>query len=156
MKIICLLVIILASFKMECTAAITVEVDPRVELIGIVFHLAGSPEYNNGRIESYTEDIESYFGEFDKHPVVKMAAKLRKTRMMSSDGPMSLCVFIDQNFQPKKSFDEWPWGLDYRWEKQETRKFIKKLQQFAEKRNLMISSMPIVPCTMKAFTLAKY
>jgi len=114
MKIICLLAIILASFRMECTASITVVVDPRVELIGIVFHLAGSPEYNNGRIESYMEDIESYFGEFDKHQVVKMAAKLRKTRLMSSDGPMSLCVHIDQNFQPKKSFDEWPWGLDYR------------------------------------------
>ena len=30
---------------------ITVEVDPRVELIGIVFRLAGSPEFNEGERE---------------------------------------------------------------------------------------------------------
>lgn len=132
MKIICLLAIILASFRIDCAATIKVEVDPRVELIGIVFHLAGSPEYNNGRIESYMREIESYFGGFDKHPVVRISAKLLKTRLMSADGPMSLCVHIDQNFKPIKSFDEWPWGLDYRWELQKTRKFIKRLQQFAE------------------------
>jgi len=132
MKIICLLSILIASFKIDCVASITIEVDPRVELIGIVFHLAGSPEYSNGRIESYMEDTEKHFGEFDKHPVVRLARELRKTRLMSNDGPMSLCVHINQDFEAKKSFDSWPWGLDHRWKKQETRKFIKKLQHFAK------------------------
>ena len=110
---------------------ITVEVDPRVELIGIVFRLAGSPEFNQGGIRSYVRDIEQQFGEFDGHPVVKMASRLRNTRQMSADGPMSLSVHIDRDFQPKKAFEEWPWGLDSRWERQETKEFIEKLQQFA-------------------------
>lgn len=111
-------------------ATIKVEVDPRVELIGIVFRLAGSPEYNQGR-RSYVKDVERHFGDFDGHPVVKMAATLRNTHLMSADGPMSLSVYIDRDFRPQKTFEEWPWGLDYRWERQETKEFIEKLQQFA-------------------------
>jgi len=112
-------------------ATIKVEVDPRVELIGIVFRLAGSPEYNQGGIRSYVKDVERHFGDFDGHPVVKMAATLRNTHLMSADGPMSLSVYIDRDFRPQKTFEEWPWGLDYRWERQETKEFIEKLQQFA-------------------------
>lgn len=112
-------------------AAITVEADPRVELIGIVFRLAGSPEFNEGRIRSYVKDVERHFGDFDGHPAVKMAARLRNTRLMSCDGPMSLSVHIDRDFRPQKAFEEWPWGLDSRWERQETKEFIEKLQQFA-------------------------
>ncbi|MDT8302133.1 MAG: DUF4932 domain-containing protein [Sedimentisphaerales bacterium] len=111
---------------------ITIEIDPRVELIGIVFRLAGNPEYNEGTLRPYVKAIERHFGDFDNHPVVKMAAELRHKRSMSCDGPMSLAIHIDHNFRPRKSFEQWPWeGLDYRWEKQETEEFLEKLRQFA-------------------------
>ena len=110
---------------------ITIEVDPRVELISIVFHLAGSPEFNDGTLRPYAKAIERHFGDFDGHPVVKMAAQLRKTRLMSCDGPMSLAVHIDRNYHLRKTDEEWPSTLDYRWEKQETADFLEKLRQFA-------------------------
>jgi len=110
---------------------ITVEVNPRVELIGIVFRLAGNPEFNEGVMRPYVKDVERHFGDFDDHPVVKLAAQLRSTRRMSCDGPMSLAVRIDRDFRPRKSFDRWPWELDSRWEKQETQEFLAKLRQFA-------------------------
>jgi hypothetical protein len=112
-------------------ATITVEVDPRVELIGIVFRLAGNPEFNEGVFRGYVKDIERHFGDFDGHPAVKLAARLRSTRQMSCDGPMSLAVHIDRDFRPRKAFQEWPWGLDSRWQKQETLEFLEKLRQFA-------------------------
>ena len=37
---------------------ISVEVDPRVELISIVFRLAGNPEYNDGTLRPYVKAIE--------------------------------------------------------------------------------------------------
>ncbi len=89
-------------------ARITVEADPRVELIGIVFRLAGNPEFNEGVLRSYVKDIERHFGDFDDHPAVRLATKLRSTRKMSCDGPMSLAVHIDRNFLPRKSFEQWP------------------------------------------------
>lgn len=111
--------------------AIAVEVDPRIELTGIVFRLAGSPEFNEGVMRPYVRDIERHFGDFDDHPAVKVAAKLRSKRLMSCDGPMSLAVHIDRDFRPRNSFKQWPWGLDDRWKKQETQEFLDKLQQFA-------------------------
>ncbi len=110
---------------------ITIEVDPRVELISIVFRLAGSPEFNDSTLRPYAKAIERHFGDFDGHPVVKMATQLRKTRLMSCDGPMSLAVHIDRNYRLRKTAEEWPSTLDYRWEKLETAEFLEKLRQFA-------------------------
>ncbi|MEJ2702717.1 MAG: DUF4932 domain-containing protein [Sedimentisphaerales bacterium] len=110
---------------------IAISVDPRVELIGIVFRLAGNVEYKQCRIESHATDIDKYFGDFNGHPVVELARKLRETRRMSCDGPMSLAIYIDRDFRPLKSFDQWPWGLDGRWRKAETIEFLDRLKQFA-------------------------
>jgi len=112
-------------------AAITIEVDPRVELIGIVFRLAGNYEFNQGRIRSYVRDIERQFGDFDDHPAVKLAIRLRSKRRMSCDGPMSLATYIDRDYRERKTFEQWPWGLDGRWKKQETAEFLEQLRQFA-------------------------
>ena len=112
-------------------AAITIEVDPRVELIAIVFRLAGNYEFNQGRIRSYVKDIRRQFDDFENHPAVKLAARLSSTRRMSCDGPMSLAAYIDRDFRPRKTFEQWPWGLDGRWKKQETAEFLEQLRQFA-------------------------
>ncbi len=111
---------------------ITIEVDPRVELIGIVFRLAGNPEFNHGTLRPYVKAIERHFGDFDNHPAVKMAAELRQTRSMSCDGPMSLAVHIDRNYRLRKTDEQWPSTLDERWNRQETTKFLKHLRQFAK------------------------
>ena len=110
---------------------ITIEVDPRVELIAIVFRLAGNPEFNDGTLKPYAKAIERHFGDFDNHAVVKMAVQLRNTRLMSCDGPMSLAVHIDRNYRLRKTDKQWPSTLDYRWEKEETAEFLEKLRQFA-------------------------
>jgi hypothetical protein len=110
---------------------ITIEVDPRVELIGIVFRLAGNPEFNDGTLKPYAKAIERHFGDFDNHPAVKMAVRLRNTRLMSCDGPMSLAVHIDRNYRFRKTGEQWPSTLDYRWEKDETAEFLEKLRHFA-------------------------
>jgi len=110
---------------------ISIEVDPRVELISIVFRLAGNPEYNDGTLKPYAKAIERHFGDFDNHPVVKMAVQLRNTRLMSCDGPMSLAVHIDGNYRLRKTDEQWPATLDFRWKKQETEEFLEKLRHFA-------------------------
>lgn len=110
---------------------IAIEVDPRVELISVVFRLAGNPEYNNGTLRPYVKAIEKHFGDFDTHPVVKMAAELRHSRSMSCDGPMSLAVHIDSNYQLRQTTEEWPSTLDERWSRQETEEFLEKLRRFA-------------------------
>lgn len=108
-----------------------ISIDPRVELIGIVFRLAGNPEFNDGTLRPYVKAIERHFGDFDNHPAVKMAAELRYKRSMSCDGPMSLAVHIDHDFRLRETPEKWPSTLDSRWEENETAEFLEKLRQFA-------------------------
>jgi hypothetical protein len=77
--------LILASVLISCSMGEPeegpeVRVDPRVELMSIIFRLAGNPEYNRGEVKSYVDDVEDRFGSFREHAVVEMARELRKTR----------------------------------------------------------------------------
>jgi len=110
---------------------IMVCVDPRVELIGIVFRLAGNPEFNSGTLRPYVRAIERQFGAFDQHEAVRLAARLRNTRSMSCDGPMSLAVHIDRDCRLREKPEKWPGTLDERWTEEETAEFLSKLRQFA-------------------------
>lgn len=50
-----------------------------VDLVSIVFHLAGSEEFNLCSIKDYMEKTDDFFAPFKSHPVVKLAAKYGKT-----------------------------------------------------------------------------
>ena len=75
-------------------AGVQIGVDPRVELLCIVFRLAGNPEYNRARIPAYVDDVERQFGPLRGHQVVALAKKLRQTRGISFDACMSLAVHL--------------------------------------------------------------
>lgn len=111
---------------------VQVEVDPCVELFSIIFRLAGSNEYSQGRVESYTKDVESHFGPFRNHSVVEMAKKLRATRGVSYDAPMSLAVLLvdAEKLETKVPLEPWPESLDRRWTAQNVREFLEAARQF--------------------------
>ncbi|MBN2588240.1 MAG: DUF4932 domain-containing protein [Sedimentisphaerales bacterium] len=122
------------SNKAKSNSAINVCVDPRVELISIIFKLAGNPEYNRSQYFSYVGDIESHFGKFKEHDVVKLAKKLRSTRGVSYDAPMSLAIYIKDinDFDLLLPLDPWPKTLDSRWNKDSVLEFLRKAKQFAQ------------------------
>ena len=75
-------------------AGVQVMVDPRVELMSIIFRLAGNPEYSRGRVPSYIKDIDDYFGRYKNHPAVLTAVKLLERQGVSFDAVMSMAVHI--------------------------------------------------------------
>ena len=97
--------------------AVRVVVDPRVELICVVFRLAGHPEYNRGRIQAYVDEVEKHFGAYRDHAVVTLARKLRRTRGVSFDACMSMAVHLSdmETIGERVPFDPRPAGLDGRW-----------------------------------------
>jgi hypothetical protein len=113
--------------------AVSVAVDARVELICIVFRLAGHPEYNRGRVKSYVDDVERQFGPFRNHAVVALAQKLRRTRGVSFDACMSMAVHLTdaERIEERVPFDPRPDGLDARWPLAEARTFVNELRKFA-------------------------
>ncbi|HEX5054449.1 MAG TPA: DUF4932 domain-containing protein [Planctomycetota bacterium] len=109
-----------------------VRVDPRVELLSLVFRLAGNPEYNQGRIDAYSKAVDAWFGAAKDHAVIAHAARLRAQRGVSYDAVMGLAVHLDEQFAPLLPLARAE-RLDHRWPAAEADKFVKELRDFARK-----------------------
>src|SRR5882724_7308539 len=108
-----------------------VDVDQRVELLGIVFKLAGNPEYNQVRLPSYDADIERQFGLFKNHPGITAARTARDVDGLTGDAAMSLATNISpapmllerQPFDAKTG--------ESRWRTPASSKFLVEVRRFA-------------------------
>jgi hypothetical protein len=109
-------------------------VDPRVELISLIFRLAGNPEYSQGKVASYNADADRQFGSFRDHVVVKLARQLRQTRGVSYDACMSLAVHVNNvdELQLLVPLQPWPEGLDQRWTAESVSNFLAAARQFVK------------------------
>lgn len=111
-----------------------VAVDPRVELLSILFRLAGNPEYNQGRVDSYTADVEKQFGGFREHRAVGMAREIRRSRGVSFDACMSLAAHLTDAYEVKLMvpLDPWPETLDRRWTAENVKRFLAEVRVFVQ------------------------
>ncbi len=109
-----------------------IKVDARVELLGIIFRLAGNPEYNQGRVPAYEKDVQKQFASFSDHPVVRLARDLRKRRGISYDAVMSLALHLKDPFTLVEEipFEPRPAALEQRWTVPEARAFLKNARDF--------------------------
>lgn len=122
----------LAAEKDAPRTSAQVRVDPRVELVSIIFRLAGNNEYNQGQVQSYIKDVESHFGPFRSHPVVRLAKRLRQSAGVCFDAPMSLavCLTDTEKLETKTPLEPWPEGLDRRWNAKSVTAFLDAARQF--------------------------
>ncbi len=106
-----------AATEKSAARPFTVSVDPRVELMSILFRLAGNPEYSQGRVPSYVQDVDNHFGRFHDHPAVQQAKKLRQTRGISFNAPMGLAVHVTDavSLEEKIPLAPLPDSMDSRW-----------------------------------------
>jgi hypothetical protein len=113
---------------------IKVTVDPRIELISIIFRLAGNSEYNECKIPKYDKDIRKYFDKFKNHPAVKYAAELKQKHGISYNAPMSLAVYLaDTNsLSTLVPLEPLPAKLDLRWNTNDAKEFLEKARQFVK------------------------
>ena len=105
-------------------------VDTRIELLSIVFRLAGNREYNARYFPQYVEAIERHFGPHKDHPAIRYAQKMRSKRYVSFDAVMSMAIHIEQapGFKPVVPFsDQVP---ESRWGAKRAAKFLHLLRRF--------------------------
>lgn len=88
------LLLFISSYSFSKTPVVST-VDQRVELIGIVFRLAGNPEYNMNFAKSYVKDINDYFGKYKDQPVVSFARKLAEEKNIGFSKVMFLAVNLE-------------------------------------------------------------
>lgn len=116
------------------TPAVRVLVDPRVELLSLVFRLAGKREYSKCNVPAYAEDVEKHFGSFRSHPVVRLAKCLPDGHCIGYDAVMSMAVHITdtESLRERVPFDPFPKTLDGRWRTATARLFLKQLRAFVK------------------------
>src|SRR5512143_2916270 len=70
-----------------------IRVDPRVELMSIVCHLAQTPEYRSFDTP-YRRAVDAHFAPFLDHPVIAAMRELRTRFSISYNAPIGLAVFL--------------------------------------------------------------
>ena len=71
------------------------KVDPRVELLGIVFRLAGAPEYSSTYAKQYVEDIEAWFAPYREDTLVRYVKRIRSQYYVGYDAVARLAVHLE-------------------------------------------------------------
>ena len=117
----------------QAPGAIPVRVDPRIELLSIVFRLAGAPEYSQGRLPGYNEAVDKWFLPFQDHAVVQHGKRLRAQRGISYDAVASFAIHL-QGIDPPRfaKADTRPERLEARWTKKDAQLFLSDLAAFTK------------------------
>lgn len=112
---------------------VRVAVDARVELMSIVFRLAGSPEYNQCRVPAYGQAIDRYFAPCRDHEAVRLARELgQQPNSVSYDAVMNMAVQLTdvRSLSERIPFDSPKSRLDARWRGVKARPFLAALRRF--------------------------
>jgi hypothetical protein len=106
-------------------------VDPRVELMSIVFRLAGSDEYTQCGVPAYAAAIDRHFAPFRDHEAIRLARELRESDGVSFDAVMNMAVHVTdvESLAERVPFDRAP-SLDVRWHGAKARRFLEAARKF--------------------------
>lgn len=120
--------------KASAPPLLRIQADPRVELMSVLFRLAGNSEYSRCFIPAYDAAVEQHFRRFSEHDAVKEARLLRRVRGVSYDACMSMAVHLSNasDLQLLVPLDPWPETLDRRWTRPDIRRFLEAARSFAK------------------------
>jgi hypothetical protein len=105
-------------------------VDERVELLSIVFRLAGSEEYSLDDNKIYVRKIHAHFDKYKNHQLIDFARRLRDSSGIGYDAVMFMAVCLNKapGFEPLVPFaTKTPEG---RWKPSDADKFVHLLRIF--------------------------
>jgi hypothetical protein len=104
-------------------------IDKRVELLSIVFRLAGSPEYSLNEFKPYVNRIDQYFDKYKTHELIQFTKSIISEYEIAYDGPMWLATHLDDNLKLLADVKD-VWQQDPRWTKESVEKYVPLLQEF--------------------------
>lgn len=131
MKKILLLVLIFVGQLVVAQESIVLEapkVDQNVELLSIVFRLAGNKEYNGAYFKKYSDGVDSHFKAYREHELIQFAKELHDQKGMSYDAVVCMAVVLDKRLNPLIDFSTTV--PEKRWRKEDATKFVRLLKKF--------------------------
>ena len=117
------------------------KVDERVELMNVVFRLAGAQEYSFKYAKQYTEDMEQWFGPYREDTLVRYVKRLRGSLGTGYDAVASMAISLQGKGgayrlpENAKALEELYEGTDDtgRWNRWNAPVFVKMLNDFYKK-----------------------
>ncbi|HET9134773.1 MAG TPA: DUF4932 domain-containing protein [Gemmatimonadales bacterium] len=112
--------------------SLTVGVDPRVELMAIVFRLAGATEFVNNDLVGYAAAVDAHFAPFAGHEVVQVARELRRTHGIGFDKVMGMAAHLTlgEHVTLRGALEGPTRTLDARWPTAGAQRFVAALDRF--------------------------
>jgi hypothetical protein len=113
--------------------SVRVGVDQRAEVIGILFRIAGAPDFGNGSIQPYIRQVDSAFMTFKDHAVFHEINRLRTQSGLSLSAVVSMAPQITDpiTFRERAPVDAPTSTLSGRWHGAEARAFLTHARDFA-------------------------
>jgi Domain of unknown function (DUF4932) len=130
-----LLVSLALAFAAQPKESVAVSVDPRLELLSIVFRLAGNPEFNHPISNSpYSRAAAAHFRAFRGHAAIERAKALRADHGVSYDAVASLAMHVKDlpNFAFDANDASYLARLDARWTVERAAEFLGLVRQFRD------------------------
>jgi len=123
-------------------------VDNRVEIMSILFRLAGNKEYHQCRAPAYDKAIESYFAPYRDHEAVRLARSLG----VGFEAPMKLAVGVRDvdSLAERLPFDRVGVHLYEGWDAGKARDFLRAARQFTAEtkfQDFLQSQQPLYSAT---------
>ncbi len=112
---------------------VVVRIDPRIELVHLVFWLAGLDEFRTAPAEqAYLRKAEELLGSHAEHRAVKRVAELRRIGV-GYNAPSAVGFLLDDVSSPslRVPLEPFPSGVDQRWDHPLTEVFVEDLAAFA-------------------------
>jgi hypothetical protein len=119
-----------ACQSLDRKLAVVPHVEERVELLSIVFRLAGNPEYNMNTFPTYSADIDRYFAPYKDHLAVRMAHALADKNGVYFDAVMSMAISLSPPPELKPLVAFTPAVPEPRWGVADAEKFLPLLRDF--------------------------
>jgi hypothetical protein len=120
----------LNALQISAQSSLIIKTDPRVELLSIVYYLAGAEEFNSPVAVSYKNDIDKYFGKYKDHDLIKMARESHNN--YSYNVVINLAVHISDAFAPEEIIPFHPKPNSLYWDADYASEFVKLLKKFSK------------------------
>ena len=110
---------------------VPVSFDERVDLMNVIWRLAGAKEYNQCRILPLTENVDSVFAPFKNHNAVMLAREYYKNYGIAYDAVPSFALHLKKTKRGLWTFDEdIESSMDERWTPKIKSDFLSVLNDF--------------------------
>lgn len=129
-RILTLLFLLISILGVQAQTRIEISCDEGIDLMSIVWRLAGAREYNNCQISGLNESVDAHFEAYVTHPAVLLAKEYHK-KGVGYDAVASYGSLLEINSEGLPEFDkELECKLDNRWSRARRKKMLKALEGF--------------------------